>query len=92
VKEKLIEQYLRDEIKKVGGKAYKFTSPGNSGVPDRLILLPGGRVFFIESKATGKASTPLQKRQQKLISDLGFYVAVIDSKEGVDAFMSMVKR
>ena len=41
LKEKDIEKYLRDEIKKVGGIAYKFVSPGNSGVPDRLVLLPG---------------------------------------------------
>ena len=42
ISEKSIEEYLRDQVRKIGGKAYKFVSPGNAGVPDRLVVLPGG--------------------------------------------------
>lgn len=85
MREKVIEEYLRDKIKALKGKAYKFVSPGNAGVPDRLILLPGGKVIFVELKAPGKTSTPLQISQQKRIAGLGFTVYKdIDSKEKVN--------
>ena len=42
--EKDIEKFLNDNIKKLGGRSYKFVSPGNSGVPDRIIFLPGGKI------------------------------------------------
>lgn len=85
MKEKTIEAYLRDKVKAQGGKAYKFVSPGNDGVPDRLVCLPGGRVFFVELKAPGKTSTPLQQRRQRELRDLGFTVyADIDSRAKVD--------
>ncbi|SCL87964.1 VRR-NUC domain-containing protein [Sporanaerobacter sp. PP17-6a] len=92
MKEKEIETYLRNEIKKLGGKAYKFVSPGNNGVPDRLICLPGGQVVFVETKASGKKSTALQLKKQKELRDLGFVVyggvaGEVDSKEKVDEIM-----
>lgn len=59
MRESTIEAYLRDRVKELGGKAYKFVSPGNDGVPDRLVCLPGGRAVFVELKAPGK------KRPQK---------------------------
>lgn len=83
--EKSTEKYLRDEIKKMGGKAYKFVSPGNVGVPDRLVCLPGGRAVFVELKSEGMHSTATQKRQQEKLRDLGFEVyADIDTRENVD--------
>lgn len=91
MRERNIEAYLRDQVKVVGGIAYKFTSPGNAGVPDRLVLLPGGRAVFIELKAPGRQPTPLQQRQQQRIRDLGFTVLVIDSKEEVDEFIKGVR-
>lgn len=45
--EKTTEKYLRDEVRKIGGRAYKFVSPGNTGVPDRLVCLPGGVKLFL---------------------------------------------
>ena len=90
IRERDIEKYLRDEIRKAGGRAYKFVSPGNNGVPDRLVLFPGGRVVFVELKAPGKKSTALQTAQQKKIKALGFKVYVIDSKTGVDVFLREV--
>lgn len=84
MREKSIEQYLRDEIKAIGGRAYKFVSPGNAGVPDRLVTLPGGRVVFAEMKAPGKKPTALQEAQIKKLRAMGFMAFVIDSKSGVN--------
>ena len=62
MKEKDVEAYLRDQVKGKGGKAYKFVSPGNDGVPDRMICMPGERVFFVELKAPGKPAQPAVNR------------------------------
>ena len=91
LKEKDVEKYLRDEIKKVGGIAYKFVSPGNAGVPDRLVLLPDGLIFFVELKAPGKKTRKIQDRQIDRIEKLGFSVWTIDSKDQVDHFIDIVK-
>lgn len=87
VREKDVEEYLRDQVKAAGGRAYKFVSPGNAGVPDRLVLLPGGKITFVELKAPGRKPTKLQLLQHKKLDALGFCVWVIDSKAGVDSFI-----
>lgn len=87
MRELTIEAYLRDEVRKIGGRAYKFVSPGNTGVPDRLVCFPGARTVFVEMKAPGKKPTPLQERQHEVLKGLGFPVWVIDSKLGVDDFI-----
>lgn len=84
ISEKELEAYLRIRIKKLGGVAYKFTSPGNDGVPDRLVLLPNGDMSFVELKAPGKKPSKLQKVQIKRIENLGFKVYIVDSKEKVN--------
>ncbi|MED1642313.1 VRR-NUC domain-containing protein [Brevibacillus agri] len=84
MRERDIEKYLRVQVKAAGGKAYKWTSPGNNGVPDRIVMLPGGRIAFAELKAPGKKPTALQINQQRYLAGLGMPVVVIDSKEGVD--------
>lgn len=92
IRERDIEKYLRDEIKKIGAKAYKFISPGNDGVPDRLLLLPIGVAIFVELKAPGKTSTELQSKRQKEIEDFGFKVfRDIDSFEKVDIVINWCK-
>ena len=88
MREKVAEAYLRDRVKGAGGQAYKFISPGNAGVPDRMVLLPGGRISFVELKAPGNEPTSLQKLQQKRLRDLGFEVFTIDTKHGIDDFMA----
>lgn len=90
VRERDIENYLRDRVKKLGGIAYKFESPGNAGVPDRLVLLPGGQVHFVELKAPGKKPTALQLAQHRKINKLHSRVLIIDSKEKVDRFIEWV--
>ena len=91
MREKDVEEYLRDQVKALGGKAYKFVSPGNAGVPDRMVCLPGGGVAFVELKAPGKKPTPLQEAQHRKMRNLGLSVFVLDSKLGVDLFINMVK-
>lgn len=84
--EKDIEKLFRDEIKKAGGKAYKFTSPGNDGVPDRIVMLPGGRIVFVELKTdTGKLSK-LQELQCRQIAELGQTVRVLHGPAEVRDF------
>lgn len=87
MREKNVEIYLREQIKKIGGIAYKFVSPGNAGVPDRLVLLPNGLCIFVELKAPGKKTTALQNVQINRIENLGFKVKILDSVEMVDKFM-----
>lgn len=82
--ERDIEQYLVRRIKKLGGMAEKFTSPGRRSVPDRIVTLPGGRIVFVELKAPGKKPTENQLRDHQRRRDLGCEVMVIDTKEGVD--------
>lgn len=65
MKEKEVEQVLRDRVKKIGGTAYKFSSPGNSGVPDRLVVFPDGQIWFVELKTMTGRLTALQDRQCK---------------------------
>lgn len=84
MREKEIEQYLVKKVKEIGGKAFKFVSPGNAGVPDRMVCLPGGRIFFVELKAPGGKTTALQDLQIKKLYDLGFNVMVTDNKETID--------
>lgn len=90
MRENTIEAYLRDRVKELGGKAYKFVSPGNDGVPDRLVCLPGGRAVFVELKAPGKKPTKLQELQHRQLWLLGFIVHIIDSKAGVDEFIANI--
>ncbi|MCU7380834.1 VRR-NUC domain-containing protein [Clostridiales Family XIII bacterium ASD5510] len=87
VSEKNIEDYLRLRVKQMGGRAYKFVSPGNAGVPDRLVALPGGRIAFIELKAPGKKPTPLQMKKMRELHGLGFISGWADSKDAVDGFL-----
>lgn len=87
-----IEKKLRDEVKKLGGKAYKFVSPGNAGVPDRLVILPGNKIGFAELKRPGGKPRPLQKAQIKKIQSLGAFVMVVDSEEKIKEFIKELNK
>ena len=78
MREKLIEQKLIKVVKALGGICPKFTSPGFDGVPDRLVLLPQGKIAFVELKATGKTLRPLQVKRKRQLEGLGFLVYCID--------------
>lgn len=83
MREKIIESKLAAEVRRRGGLAPKFVSPGLDGVPDRLILLPGGKAAFAELKAPGKTLRPLQTVRKRQLEALGFRLYVIDSTEQI---------
>ena len=89
--EKVLEKYLVSEVKSLGGWAVKLLSGLVTGLPDRLILLPGGVVAFVEVKTTGKKATPRQLIVHKKLRALGFRVEVLDSKEGINNFINSYK-
>lgn len=89
--EKELERKFKDAVKKEGGKAYKFTSPGNDGVPDRLVVLPGNRIGFVELKQTGKSPTELQKKQIGNLRALGCCAMVLDRAEDIPEVISRIK-
>lgn len=86
MRERDVEQLLVDAVKKSGGKAYKFVSPGNAGVPDRVVCLPGGRVVFVELKAEGGRLSKIQDAQIRLLRQMGQAVEVVTGPDGVHAF------
>ena len=84
--EKLLERKLRDGVKKLGGIALKFGTEHHTGMPDRIVLMPGGQTSFVETKTTGKKPTLLQTKCLDMLSDFGFKAVVIDSQEKLDEF------
>lgn len=85
--EKQIEQKLVKAVKAKGGLCLKFVSPSFDGMPDRLILLPVGKIAFAELKATGKKPSPLQIARHKALMNLGFRVFIIDSAEQIKTIL-----
>lgn len=89
--EKIIEHKLVKAARERGGLAWKFTSPGTSGVPDRIILLRDGKVGFVEVKAPGQKVRPLQEYRIKQLRRLGFYVVVIDGAEQIGGVLDEIQ-
>ena len=83
MREKTIEHRLVHIVKKMGGLCPKFVSPGMDGMPDRLVLLPGARFAFVETKAPGKKPRPLQLHRHEQLRQLGFRVFVLDDPERI---------
>ncbi len=90
MREKQIEQKLVRAVRAVGGLAPKFVSPGLDGVPDRLILLPGGHLAFAELKAPGQRPRPLQQRRIGQLKQLGFRVYIIDNMNQIGGVLDEV--
>lgn len=87
--EKEIEKYLCLKIRERGGRAYKFTSPAHRGVPDRIIVMPKGRVMFCEVKNEKGVLSALQKEELKWLRDNGHNAYVVYSKEDVNTLMEV---
>lgn len=83
MREKQIEQKLTLMVKKAGGIAPKFVSPSFAGMPDRLVLLPGGVFAFAELKAPGMKPRALQVARHEMLRRMGFKVYVIDGVEQI---------
>lgn len=86
ISEKELEKIFAGEIKKAGGRAYKFTSPGNDGVPDRIVCMPEGRVIFVELKTDKGETSKLQKMQIAKLESLGQQVTVLYGLTGLAQF------
>ena len=86
MQESKVEKRLKAEAEKRGGKAIKIKGIMFNGMPDRLVLLPEGRIGFAELKTTGKKLSPRQEYVYGLLTGLGFMVRRIDSVEGIAEF------
>ena len=91
MREKTVEAKLVKAVKSMGGLAPKFISPGLDGVPDRLVLLPGGKMAFIELKAPGENLRPLQVRRKRQLESLGFLVYSMDRPEQIGVILSEIQ-
>ena len=90
MREKTIEKKLSDEVKKRGGLAPKFTRPGFDGIPDRIVLMPYGRMAFVEVKAPGKAPRPLQEARHRMLRQLGFRFYVLDDESEIGGILDEI--
>ena len=87
MRERQIEQKLVKAVKAAGGIAPKLTSPGFDGMPDRMVLMPGGCIGFVEVKAPGEKPRPLQLSRRRLLRHLGFKVYVMDGAEQIEMIL-----
>lgn len=90
MRERDIERRLVQAIQKLGGLCPKWVSPGWDGVPDRIILLPGGHIAFVELKAPGEKPRTLQLRRKAQLERLGFRVYIIDNTEQIGGVLDEV--
>lgn len=88
--EREIEKRLVEGVKRLGGRAYKFVSPGNAGVPDRIVMLPGGVILFVELKTEDGNLTANQRVQIRRIRELGQNASIVWGKRGVDDLLGVL--
>lgn len=91
MREREIEQKLIDAIRAQGGVCWKFVSPGTAGVPDRIILMPMGRIAFVEVKAPGESPRKLQLARHRLLRRLGFKTFVLDNPEQIGGILDEIQ-
>lgn len=91
MKEKTIEQKLVKAVKNMGGICPKWVAPGFDGVPDRIVLLPEGKIGFVEVKAPREKPRPLQKARHGLLRRLGFLVFVLDGEEQIGGILDAIR-
>ena len=89
--EKYIEKKLIAAVKRIDGIAFKFTAPGINGVPDRLVLLPNGKIAFVEIKAPGRKMRPQQVRRKRQLEELGFSVYCLDGIEQIGGIIDEIQ-
>lgn len=92
MRESYIERRFVREVERVGGRALKWVSPGNRGVPDRIVLLPRGRLVFVELKRPGGKLEPLQERWARILKEMGHTVYKIESVEEIQSFIDEVSK
>ncbi len=89
MRESEIEQYLVDAVAFLGGEIRKVQWIGRNGAPDRLVMLPDGRLLWVELKAPGKTPSAVQLREHAKMARCGQHVHVVDSKDGVDEVLGV---
>lgn len=91
MREKTVESKFSSAVKAKGGLAVKFTSPGFNGMPDRLVMFPGGRIAFVEVKAPGETPRPLQRSRHRLLRRMGFKVYVLGSIDQIGGIIDGIQ-
>ena len=91
MREKELEQMLVSAVKNHDGICPKLVSPGYDGMPDRMAMLPEGRIGFVEVKAPGQKPRPLQVRRHGQLTVLGFKVYVLDSQEQIGGILDGIQ-
>ena len=91
MREKTIEAKLVRTVKSMGGLAPKFVSPGFDGMPDRIVLLPHGKMAFVVVKAHGKKPRPLQVRRKSQLESLGFSVYCLDDATQIGGMLDEIQ-
>lgn len=91
MREKTIEDYLISKVTGLGGMALKLNSSSGSGLPDRMVLMPRGKIYFVELKAPGRKPRPIQEAMHYVLRNMGFKVFVIDTKEKVGVFTNEIR-
>lgn len=91
MREVTIERKLVAAAKKRGGICPKWVSPGYDGMPDRIVLLQGGKIGFVEVKSPGEKSRPLQLSRHRLLRRLGFLVYVLDAEERIGEILDEIQ-
>ena len=86
MREHELERILVDEVRKEGGRAYKWISPGNDGVPDRIVFFPHGEIYFVELKADDGRVSAQQKIQMIRLRNLGQQAVVVRGLDGLIRF------
>ena len=91
MREKTIEKKLVQAVIHKGGICPKFVSPGFDGMPDRIVLFPGGKLAFVEVKAMGRKPQPLQESRHGMLRRLGFRVYVLDEVGQIGGIISEIQ-
>lgn len=91
IREIVIEEYLRREVKKLGGRAIKLTSSSLRSIPDRLCVFPNGVLAFVECKRPGRKPTEKQRRMLNWLQSKGHIAVWLDSRPRVDALLNWLK-
>ena len=91
MREREIERKLVSAVKSRGGICPKFVSPGFDGMPDRVVLLPHGKIGFVEVKRPGEQPRPLQIARHRILRKLGFLVFVLDGEEQIGGMIDEIQ-
>lgn len=90
--EKDIESYIKNQVDAMGGLFLKWVCPGNDGVPDRLVLLPNGRIIFVELKDDHGQVRPLQKYWLNRLFELGQTALVVKGMKQARLFVDLIRK